>query len=106
MKRPHWRLRAACVGEDPEIFHVELRGRPTKAAGIDKRLVKPLSVCADCPVWRECLTAALRTNSTGVRGRMNLRPTSAKSSLVGIHPDDRAAAEAVLGETVRVEVAA
>lgn len=51
-----WRGRAACRGEDPELFFPvgrDDRDRP----GIDAAK----SVCARCPVCDDCLVYALRT---------------------------------------------
>jgi hypothetical protein len=42
-----WRERSACAEADPRLF---LDGRGYR---------KALRICADCPVWRECLEYAL-----------------------------------------------
>ncbi|TKS98941.1 WhiB family transcriptional regulator [Streptomyces lasalocidi] len=51
---PHWRDRAACVGEDPEIFFPLSEGL---AAGADARAA--LAVCRRCPVLLDCRTWAV-----------------------------------------------
>ncbi|MEU6355482.1 WhiB family transcriptional regulator [Streptomyces sp. NPDC047072] len=59
-----WLRRAACVGEDPELFFpVGTRGPALRDAAAAKR------VCARCPVAVECLTYAISTGPTsGVWG--------------------------------------
>ncbi|MEU3509115.1 WhiB family transcriptional regulator [Streptomyces longwoodensis] len=46
---PHWRDRAACIGEDPEIFFPLSDGL---AAGADARAA--MAVCRRCPVLLDC----------------------------------------------------
>ncbi|GAA2305268.1 WhiB family transcriptional regulator [Streptomyces kunmingensis] len=59
-----WLERAACVGEDPELFF------PVGSTGpalLDVHEAK--AVCERCPVMSECLEYALRTGqTTGVWG--------------------------------------
>lgn len=51
--------RAACLGEDPELFFPETQAQAEVAK----------SVCADCPIRRECLAGALlRREPHGVWG--------------------------------------
>ncbi len=59
-----WLQRAACVDEDPELFF------PVGTTGPALRdLATAKSVCARCPVRRECLSWALRTGqAAGVWG--------------------------------------
>ncbi|WP_326672780.1 WhiB family transcriptional regulator [Streptomyces canus] len=59
-----WLRRAACVGEDPELFFpVGTQGPALRDIAAAKR------VCARCPVTIECLDLALRDGQTsGVWG--------------------------------------
>ncbi|TCR20319.1 WhiB family redox-sensing transcriptional regulator [Streptomyces sp. BK205] len=59
-----WLRRAACVGEDPELFF------PVGTAGPAVRdIAAAKQVCARCPVRPECLEWALGTGQTsGVWG--------------------------------------
>ena len=61
-----WRSRAACLGEDPELFFPSGRDdidRPETAA--------PKAVCARCVVVHDCLAEALDTHQNeGVWGGM------------------------------------
>ncbi|WP_060903512.1 WhiB family transcriptional regulator [Streptomyces europaeiscabiei] len=61
-----WLRRAACVGEDPELFFpVGTTGPAIDDVAAAKR------VCAGCPVRRECLDWALGNGQTaGVWGGM------------------------------------
>ncbi|WP_216590489.1 WhiB family transcriptional regulator [Streptomyces brasiliscabiei] len=61
-----WLLKAACVGEDPELFFpVGTTGPALDDVAAAKR------VCARCPVRRECLDWALDSGQTaGVWGGM------------------------------------
>ncbi|MET7683344.1 WhiB family transcriptional regulator [Streptomyces sp. NPDC005423] len=59
-----WIERAACVGEDPELFFPVGRSGPALR---DVREAK--AVCAGCPVVAECLSWAVATGQTnGVWG--------------------------------------
>jgi WhiB family redox-sensing transcriptional regulator len=51
---PHWRDRAACIGEDPEIFFPLSDGL---AAGADARAA--MAVCRRCPVLLDCRSWAV-----------------------------------------------
>jgi WhiB family redox-sensing transcriptional regulator len=54
--RGHWRSAAACRSADPELFF------PISDSGKSlKQIAKAKAICAGCPVRRECLTFALRT---------------------------------------------
>lgn len=54
-----WRLHAACIGADPEIFF------PT----VGKSVKPAKNICARCPVTEQCLTAAVtRRERFGVWG--------------------------------------
>jgi WhiB family transcriptional regulator, redox-sensing transcriptional regulator len=49
-----WRLRAACLDADPELFFPEgSRGPALESAARAKQ------ICAACPVWARCLDWAL-----------------------------------------------
>ncbi|UUU29173.1 WhiB family transcriptional regulator [Streptomyces sp. CA-210063] len=62
-----WLRRAACVGEDPELFFpVGTTGPALDDVAAAKR------VCARCPVRRQCLNWALGNGQTaGVWGGMD-----------------------------------
>jgi WhiB family redox-sensing transcriptional regulator len=62
-----WVARAACIGEDPELFFPVGTGEPAVAqAEIAKR------VCAGCPVRDICLEWALQTcQDAGVWGGLD-----------------------------------
>lgn len=47
----HWRLKAACLDADPDIFFPE--------AGYTQDTVLAKRVCEQCPVVHECLEYAL-----------------------------------------------
>lgn len=53
-----WRKRAECRFSDPELFHIigDENSKPARA-----QIVEARSVCAECPVRRECLDWAIRT---------------------------------------------
>ncbi|WP_442778027.1 WhiB family transcriptional regulator [Streptomyces echiniscabiei] len=59
-----WLRRAACVGEDPELFFpIGRKGPAVRDTAAAKR------VCAHCPVSPQCLDWALRSGQTsGVWG--------------------------------------
>ncbi|WP_328876715.1 WhiB family transcriptional regulator [Streptomyces sp. NBC_00287] len=59
-----WLRRAACVGEDPELFFpVGTRGPALREVAAAKR------VCARCPVITQCLAFALHSGqASGVWG--------------------------------------
>lgn len=48
-----WRVLAACRGMDTELFYPEGRGRSLR---MQEEVAR--QVCAECPVRRECLSAA------------------------------------------------
>jgi WhiB family transcriptional regulator, redox-sensing transcriptional regulator len=59
-----WLRRAACVGEDPELFFPVGTSGPALRDVAEAKLV-----CARCPVMDDCLDWALRTGQTsGVWG--------------------------------------
>lgn len=60
----HWTDRAACRGEDPELFY------PVSAAGPALVQVdEAKTICATCPVTEDCLAWALRAGEpAGVWG--------------------------------------
>jgi WhiB family transcriptional regulator, redox-sensing transcriptional regulator len=67
-----WLSRAACIGEDPELFFPE-RGEYLKSAAAK-------AVCARCPVTQECLAGA--PSEFGIRG--GLTPTERRPSRRGV----------------------
>lgn len=64
-----WRGRAACIGEDPDMFMFD--------AGYMARQAR--AICAGCPVRAECLADAMATETgdhthrAGIRGGMSAR---------------------------------
>ncbi|MDT9694945.1 WhiB family transcriptional regulator [Streptomyces sp. P17] len=62
--RMEWLRRAACAGEDPELFFpVGTRGPARREVAAAKR------VCGRCPVITQCLAFALRSGqASGVWG--------------------------------------
>lgn len=62
--RESWEPYGACLGCDPALFFPE-RGSPCQQAK---------AVCAGCPVQRECLEFAVRTNQQfGIWGGLSRR---------------------------------
>lgn len=49
-----WRDRAACLGEDPELFFTEGTGHPSQL-----QIAQAKQVCRRCPVKAECLAWAV-----------------------------------------------
>ena len=64
--RGHWRSAAACLSADPELFFpISYSGKALE------QVAEAKAICAACPVRRECLTFALRTQeSHGIWGGM------------------------------------
>lgn len=62
-----WRHRAACIGEDPELFFpIGSTGQALEQVDAAK------AVCTRCPVTDECLEWALETNQdAGVWGGLS-----------------------------------
>jgi WhiB family redox-sensing transcriptional regulator len=59
-----WRDRAACRGEDPELFFpIGTTGRD-----YDAQVEEAKAVCRGCPVRTECLDWAYRTRADGIWG--------------------------------------
>lgn len=54
--REHWRSLAACRSADPDLFFPISSSGPSAA-----QVAQAKAVCAGCPVRRECLAFALRT---------------------------------------------
>lgn len=64
-----WRYRAACWGEDPELFY--LTGKED-AATAPPQIAEAKAVCHRCPVQPECLAWALSVNDEyGILGGMS-----------------------------------
>lgn len=62
-----WRLKAECLGLDPELFFPDRGG----GSGPDSLVVRAQHVCRSCPVKEECLLDALATDEhdpIGIRG--------------------------------------
>jgi WhiB family redox-sensing transcriptional regulator len=81
-----WQLKGACRGEDPEIFfHPEGERGPAR----ENRITLAKSICATCPVLRQCAEHALAVREPyGVWGAMS--------------EDDRAAIYAPVKEVLPV----
>jgi WhiB family redox-sensing transcriptional regulator len=63
-----WRLRAACRGQDPEIFFPARQVRGSVA----QRSVAAKRICAGCTVADDCLDWAVRNGETwGIWGGLN-----------------------------------
>jgi WhiB family redox-sensing transcriptional regulator len=58
VKRPEWQQRAACQGVGSDIFFGTGRGAAARA----------MALCRECPVARECRSAALEAGEVGVWG--------------------------------------
>lgn len=69
-----WRRDAACLGEDPNLFHPEY---------VDQ-LAEPLAVCARCTVVADCLGYALRHERYGVWGGTGQRERARLRRSLGI----------------------
>ncbi len=61
-----WRDRAACRGEDPELFFPVGIGGPALL-----QIAEAKRVCRGCPVVSECLVTALAVGDGGVRGGLS-----------------------------------
>jgi WhiB family redox-sensing transcriptional regulator len=61
--REDWRERAACLGEDPELFFPI--GTGPRA---ERQIAEAKQVCARCPVLRQCRAFALDYAYEGVWG--------------------------------------
>lgn len=76
----HWRRRAACQGEDPELFFPVGSAGPALA-----QIAEAKKICARCLVSRACLAFAMTTGQQyGIWGgltedeRRQLRPPSSR----------------------------
>jgi WhiB family redox-sensing transcriptional regulator len=77
-----WRHRAACRGEDPEVFF------PTGSTGpVWRELDRAIAICADCSVRERCLQWALETGQdAGVWGGLSeLERRSISRGRIGRH---------------------
>jgi len=69
-----WQRRAACVGEDPSIFHILAKEDPgcedlsevKRKALENSNFLKAEAICLKCPVRRECLVEGKRIISSSV----------------------------------------
>lgn len=72
-----WRLNARCAGMNPAVFFPE----PKEGTNSDEAR----SVCAQCHVWRECATFAIKHGQTrGIYGGMNLRERRRWAQEIGL----------------------
>ena len=63
----NWRMRAACIDEDPDLFFAVGASR---RAGVEIEQAK--SVCRRCPVRADCLSFAIETGQeSGVWGGLS-----------------------------------
>lgn len=63
---PEWKLEGNCVGQDLNLFFDSYEENDLVAEYVD-------SLCASCPIRKECLTEGKELESTGVWGGMYLR---------------------------------
>ena len=85
-----WQARAACRGEDSDIFYASDNYKTNSRATEQARVEAAKAICACCPVVEECLDAALATHEQyGVWGGMTaaererLRPHARRVSRDG-----------------------
>ena len=92
-----WRHRAACLGEDPELFFAVGTSGPAVLQNAEAK-----TVCRRCPVVSECLTWALETGEpAGVWGGMSederralkRRNARARARTTGTPPADLSGAD-------------
>ena len=67
-----WRERAACHGEDTELWFPTDRYDRRGLDSPDTRASIALGICATCPVATQCLEAAMR-EETALSGRWGIR---------------------------------
>lgn len=60
-----WRLRAACLGADPDLFMPDEVGR---RGALAVKVVAARTYCAGCPVLAECGSAGDARNEVGIWG--------------------------------------
>lgn len=65
LSMPEWRKRANCLNLDVDLFFDDYEDDPEVGEFID-------SVCATCPVKRECIEYAVESSASGVHGGMYL----------------------------------
>ena len=61
MNRHSWKKDAACLGMETNTFFEEYEEQPESRPFVD-------SICAECPVRRQCLASAVTTKGWGVGG--------------------------------------
>lgn len=66
-----WRHFAACVDEDPELFHPEGDGPATQV-----QIAEAKAVCRRCLVRQECLTWAMTELRYGIAGGLTAHERS------------------------------
>lgn len=75
-KKQAWREKATCRGMDPQVFHPwnnSTSGKLGSGRSLDKKLNEEYAktICAVCPVRRDCLMYAINTNEKeGIWGGM------------------------------------
>ncbi|GII88226.1 hypothetical protein Ssi03_62160 [Sphaerisporangium siamense] len=87
---PHWTNRAACKGQDPELFF-----EPAARSKEDPDVKRAKAICAGCPVRRECLIDAVeRKEQYGIWGGLTEREMRAilrgRKRPGPLSPDDEA----------------
>jgi WhiB family redox-sensing transcriptional regulator len=84
----HWRQRAACRDEDPELFFPAVDDGP----GYERQVAMAKTVCRDCPVRNQCLDEALVHIPDGIAGGMTAGERTAvlRGPVVGLSGDDLA----------------
>ncbi len=61
MDKHNWKEKAACLDMDTNTFFDEYEENPETRAFVD-------SICAECPVRRQCFASAVTTKGWGVWG--------------------------------------
>lgn len=61
-----WQHQAACLDEDPELFHPVGTSGPAVA-----QVQQAKTICGRCPVRLQCLTEAMETGASGVWGGLS-----------------------------------
>jgi hypothetical protein len=84
----HWRQRAACRSEDPELFFPDADNGPS----YEPQVASAKAVCLDCPVRNRCLNEALAHIPDGIAGGMTAeeRRAARRGPVLGLAGDELA----------------
>jgi hypothetical protein len=77
----HWRQRAACRNEDPDLFFPVTDDGP----GYERQVAAAKAVCRGCPVRDRCLDEAL-THPRRDRGRDDCRRAEVSAARASCRP--------------------